>query len=160
MSIKHLCCKVSGYFYATLSDNTLRMLWVVLLKQKTLKQLWSTYLRLFILTPCFGKLLSTLGEPSILIRFNCPLVPLLFFFFFCLNKSISKFSCVCAQSCPTSKTIAHQVPLSIRFPRQKYWNGLPFPSPGIFPTQGSNPHLLHLLHWQADSLLLSHQGRC
>ena len=25
---------------------------------------------------------------------------------------------------------------------------------GIFPTQGSNPHLLH---WQADSLLLSHQ---
>ena len=23
---------------------------------------------------------------------------------------------------------------------------------GIFPTQGSNPHLLHLLNWQADSL--------
>ena len=23
---------------------------------------------------------------------------------------------------------------------------------GIFPTQGSNPHLLHLLHWQAGSL--------
>ena len=29
---------------------------------------------------------------------------------------------------------------------------------GIFPTQGSNPHLLYLLHWQADSLPLSHQG--
>ena len=26
---------------------------------------------------------------------------------------------------------------------------------GIFPTQGLNPHILH---WQADSLLLSHQG--
>ena len=26
----------------------------------------------------------------------------------------------------------------------------------IFPTQGSNPHLLNLLCWQADSLLLSH----
>ena len=26
---------------------------------------------------------------------------------------------------------------------------------GIFPTQGWN---LHLLHWQADSLPLSHQG--
>ena len=26
---------------------------------------------------------------------------------------------------------------------------------GIFPTQGSNPHLLH---WKVDSLLLSHQG--
>ena len=25
---------------------------------------------------------------------------------------------------------------------------LPFPTPGIFPTQGSNPRLLHLLHWQ------------
>ena len=29
------------------------------------------------------------------------------------------------------------------FPRQKYWSGLPFPSPGIFPTQGSNLDLLH-----------------
>ena len=29
---------------------------------------------------------------------------------------------------------------------------------GIFPTQGSNPGLLHLLLWQADSLPLSHQG--
>ena len=28
---------------------------------------------------------------------------------------------------------------------------------GIFLTQGSNPRLLHLLHWQVDSLLLSHQ---
>ena len=26
---------------------------------------------------------------------------------------------------------------------QEYWSGLPFPSPGIFPTQGSNPSLLH-----------------
>ena len=25
---------------------------------------------------------------------------------------------------------------------------------GIFPTQGSNPHPLHLLHWQTDSLPL------
>ena len=23
---------------------------------------------------------------------------------------------------------------------------------GIFPTQGSNPHLLYFLHWQADAL--------
>ena len=29
---------------------------------------------------------------------------------------------------------------------------------GIFPTQGSNPHLLWLLCWQVDSLLLSHGG--
>ena len=32
----------------------------------------------------------------------------------------------------------------------------------IFPTQGSNPRLLHLLHWQVDSLPLCHLGspRC
>ena len=29
---------------------------------------------------------------------------------------------------------------------------------GIFPTQGSNPRLLCLLHWQVDSLPLRHQG--
>ena len=29
---------------------------------------------------------------------------------------------------------------------------------GIFPTQGSNPYLLHLLHWQLDSLSLCHLG--
>ena len=29
---------------------------------------------------------------------------------------------------------------------------VPFSSPGIFPTQGSNPRLFCLLHWQADSL--------
>ena len=29
---------------------------------------------------------------------------------------------------------------------------------GIFPTQGSNLHLLHLLHWQEDSLQLRHLG--
>ena len=29
---------------------------------------------------------------------------------------------------------------------------------GIFPTQGSNPHLLRLLHWQAESLPVRHLG--
>ena len=41
------------------------------------------------------------------------------------------------------------------FPRQGYWSGLPFPSPGHLPDQGSN---LHLLHGQADSLPLGHLG--
>ena len=30
---------------------------------------------------------------------------------------------------------------------------------GIFLTQGSNPHLLHLLHWQADPLPLLPPGK-
>ena len=38
----------------------------------------------------------------------------------------------------------------------EYWGRLPFPSLGIFPTQGLNLHLLCLLHWQADSLPLCH----
>ena len=46
-------------------------------------------------------------------------------------------------------------PLSLGFSRQEYWNGLPFSSPGIFPIQGLNPHLLCLLYWQEGSLPLS-----
>ena len=36
-------------------------------------------------------------------------------------------------------TIACQAPLSIGFPRQKYWSGLPFPSPGDLPNPGIEP---------------------
>ena len=59
----------------------------------------------------------------------------------------------------TPWTIAGQDPLSVELSRQEYWSGLPSPSSGIFPTQGLNLHLLCLLHWQADSLLLSHLGK-
>ena len=30
---------------------------------------------------------------------------------------------------PMPRTVAHQAPLCMGFPRQKYWSGLPFPSP-------------------------------
>ena len=43
----------------------------------------------------------------------------------------------------TPRTVAYLASLSMGFSRQEYWSGLPFPSPGIFPTQGSNPGLLH-----------------
>ena len=45
-------------------------------------------------------------------------------------------------------------PLFMEFSRKEYWSGLPFHTPGIFLTQGLNLHVLHLLHWQVDSLLL------
>ena len=64
--------------------------------------------------------------------------------------------CICLFETPW--TVAHQAPLSMEFSRQEYWSGLLFPTPGIFPTQGSNLQLLGLLHWQADSLLLHHLG--
>ena len=46
------------------------------------------------------------------------------------------------------------------FSRQEYWSGLPFPSPGDLPDPGIELCLLHLLHWQADSLPLHHLDAC
>ena len=37
--------------------------------------------------------------------------------------------------------IAHQTPLSMGFPGQEYWSGLPFPSPGDLPDPGIEPTL-------------------
>ena len=39
----------------------------------------------------------------------------------------------------TPWTGAHQAPLSSGFPRQEYWNGLPFPFPGDLPDLGIEP---------------------
>ena len=36
----------------------------------------------------------------------------------------------------TPWSVAHQAPLSMGFPRQEYWSGLPFPSPGDLPNPG------------------------
>ena len=51
--------------------------------------------------------------------------------------------CVCVLSCvhlfTTPWTIARQALLSVGFPRQEYWSGLPFPSPGDLPNAGTEP---------------------
>ena len=57
------------------------------------------------------------------------------------------------------KTAACQAPLSIGFSRQEYWTGCKTPLQRIFWTQGSNPHLLSLLHWQVGSLPLVPPGK-
>ena len=44
------------------------------------------------------------------------------------------------------------------FPGINTGAGYRFPLQGIFLTQGLNPSLRGLLHWQADSLLLHHLG--
>ena len=36
----------------------------------------------------------------------------------------------------TPWTVDHQAPLSVRFPRQEYWSGLPFPSAEDFSDPG------------------------
>ena len=68
--------------------------------------------------------------------------------------------CVCLLSCvqlfATPSTVAHQAPLSMRFPKQEYWSGsvISFSreSAPLHPrTEPGSPAL------ELDSLLLSHQ---
>ena len=66
-------------------------------------------------------------------------------------------SVVC-KSLWTPWTVAHQAPLSMGFPRQEYWSGLPFPPPGggvpdprMKPSSPASPAL------PLDSLPLSDQ---
>ena len=49
----------------------------------------------------------------------------------------------------TPWTVAFQAPLSVGFPRQEYWSGLPFPSPGVLSDPGIKARSPVL---QADSL--------
>ena len=58
-----------------------------------------------------------------------------------------------AQLFATPWTVAHQAPLSMGFPRQEYWSGLPFSSPGDLPDPGIEPMFPA---WQGDFLPLSH----
>ena len=52
-------------------------------------------------------------------------------------------------------TVACQAPLSMGFPRQKYWSGLPFPSPGDLPNPGNEPASLVVV---GNALPLSNQA--
>ena len=52
---------------------------------------------------------------------------------------------MCAQSCPAlcdTMDCSHQAPLSMGFPRQEYWSGLPFPPPGDLPGPGTETESL------------------
>ena len=60
------------------------------------------------------------------------------------EKSLS-----CIQLFATQRTVAYQAPLSMRFSRQAYWSGLPFPSPEDLPNPGIKPRFPAL---QAHSL--------
>ena len=69
------------------------------------------------------------------------------------ESSLGSLSCLVAKSVShvqlfaTPWTVAHHVS----------WSGLPFPPPGDLLSWGSNPYLLRLLLWKANSLPLSHQ---
>ena len=76
---------------------------------------------------------------------------------------------VMLDSFATPWAVACQPPVSMRFPRQEYWNRLPFPSLGDLPVQGStlclsfgrwilyheadNEHIMMLkVHWKLNHL--------
>ena len=78
-------------------------------------------------------------------------------FLSCTTYVLSHFSHI--QLFATLWTVALQAPPSMRFSRQEYWVGRHFLFQRIFLTRGSNPCLLHLLHWQAGSLPLAPPGK-
>ena len=49
------------------------------------------------------------------------------------------FNCSVMSDSATPWAVAHQTPLSMGFPRQEYWSGLPFPYPGDLPNPGIEP---------------------
>ena len=48
-------------------------------------------------------------------------------------NSHSEVAQSCLTLCDPMDSATHQAPLSMGFPRQGYWSGLPFPYPGDLP---------------------------
>ena len=61
---------------------------------------------------------------------GCAFVCFLLLWFICSSMS---------NSFATPWTMALQAPLTMEFPRQEHWSGLPFPSPGDLPKPGITP---------------------
>ena len=67
-----------------------------------------------------------------------------------ISEEVKVFSrSVISDTFVTPWTVLQKAPLSMEFSMQKYWCGLPFPSPGDLPHSGIEPESLTL---QADSL--------
>ena len=87
-------------------------------------------------------------------------------FLLTLIKSLSEHCCCLVLLCSVCLTVRNPMDCSppgswahrIFQARVLEWVAIPF-SWGIFPTQGSNPTLLCLLHWQADSLPSAPPGK-
>ena len=68
-----------------------------------------------------------------------------------VSKSVTPGMCMLHHFSPvwfsvTLWPVACQAPLSVRFSRQEYWSGWPFPPPEDLPDPGTKPSLLQLLH--------------
>ena len=104
-------------------------------------------LNILLLHPKYGQLYIAILPVSLILIFSA----------LCMNVHVYLFCfCCCLVTRSLSDSFATPNPPGssahwISQARILEW--VSFPS-GIFPTQGSNPHLLH---WQVDSLPLSHQ---
>ena len=84
-----------------------------------------------------------------------------------LENMVRVFVCDHLLSCVhlfvTPWTVGHQAPLSMGFPRQEYWSGLPCPSPEDLPNQGSHCRqiLYHCIVFKSEhsAFLLFRPGR-
>jgi len=56
-----------------------------------------------------------------------------------LNNDCGGLVAKSCQTLVTPWTVARQAPLSMGLSRQEYWSGLPFPSSGDLPNQGTEP---------------------
>jgi len=58
------------------------------------------------------------------------------------DRLLEWFGVLVTKSCPTLArpwSVVHQAPVSVAFPKQEYWTGLPFSSPGDLPDRGIEP---------------------
>ena len=86
----------------------------------------------------------------------------------CNSKFMCMLSCFsCVWLFETLWTVTHHATLSMGFSRKEYWSGLPCLPPEDLLTQGSNPRLLHLLHfrqilhwatWEAPKFMINHEN--
>ena len=56
-----------------------------------------------------------------------------------ISDEVGSGCCIVAKPCPTPWTVALQSPVSMGFPRQEPWSGLPFPPPGDLSDPGIQP---------------------
>ena len=95
--------------------------------------------------PTQGSNMGLLHHRQILYRLSCQRSPQ-----FSSAQSLSN-----VRLFATPWTVAHQAPLSMGFPRQEYWSGLPFPFPGDLSDPGIKATSSALA---VGSLPLSHEG--
>ena len=94
---------------------------------------------------CLNRLLNSRENCYSLLQSDSVLVQ-----YFLVSLSVRACSVV-SDSLQPHGSVALQASLFMGFPRQEYWSGLPFPTPGDLPDPGIKPTFLCLLYWHAPS---------